>query len=201
MVHNTTVEVERGPVYNATVVDANGNTAESEKINSNKYIFGSTPTYPITAKASNNSWIDIDGDGNRTTNDITLDINMTSYTNAITPITTILSDANKTRRVALANKLHEIFDIPLDGLYKTPSSSKNTNMTILTNAIYKRVKELHASIKTIFNYNTLISEGNKTLENTYKSLKNAVEENSSLYINGQIDSSKRDRFQFCVNHL
>jgi len=198
-VHDTAVEVERGPVYNAIVVDAKNNIAKSEKINSDRYIFDSTPIYPITAKASSDSWIDIDGDGNRTTNDITLDINMTSYTNVITPITTILSDANKTRRDKLANKLSETFDIPLDDLNKTPSSSNSSNMAILTNAIYKKVKELHTSIKTMFNYNTLIKEGNTTLKNIYNNLKNAVDENSSLYTNGQIDALKIEKYLYDTN--
>ena len=197
-VNSTTVTVERGAVINAKVVDANGKVATS-KIDSNQYIFKSTPTYPLTAIASNESWIDIDGDGNRTANDVVLDINMTSYSNVITPVTTILSDSNKTKRDALAQKLSQLFNIPVGDLSKAPSTAQNSGLAILTNAIYKAVKTRHAAIADIFNYKTLIVDGNNTLQKSDNTLSQAVENNSSLYTNGILDSSKIEKYLYDTN--
>jgi hypothetical protein len=195
----TTTEAERGPVFNAKVVDAKGDIGIEEG-NTNKYKFYFTPTYPLTVQASNDSWIDIDGDGKKTTKDVVLDVNMTSYVNVITPITTVLSDENKTKREALAKKLSEKFNIPINDLYKVPSKANDSNLSILTNVIYKKAKELNKSIKALFNYKTLVTDSNTTLENSFTSLENKVKGNSSLYKNGVIDSLKLEKYLYDNNN-
>ena len=77
--------IERGPVLQSIVKDAQNKFAVNTA-NTNEYIFSSSPTYPITASEG---WIDIDQDNNKTTNDVFLDVNLSSYSNIITPITTI----------------------------------------------------------------------------------------------------------------
>ena len=113
---STDVTVERGKVYDAVVSDANGQIA-TQKLDQNIYTFAQTPVYPITATGG---WIDVDNDGNITTADVQLDLNLTSYSNVITPITTYISDHNETireqRLAQLSNDMNCTKDDLLDVL-------------------------------------------------------------------------------------
>ncbi|MEA2016803.1 MAG: hypothetical protein U9N59_00010 [Campylobacterota bacterium] len=186
---NKTVYVERGAVYLAIVKDSDGNYAVNTP-NTNIYNFEDVPTYPIYASSG---WIDIDNDNNKTLNDVVLDLNLSSYSNNITPVTTLLSESNTTRRAAIEVKLFELFGINNVDLYKLPSVANNDKLEELTNALYKLSKEYNKTINNLFNYDTLIIESNSTLEdevfklslyNYSGSLETYLyEENSSLFTN------------------
>jgi hypothetical protein len=118
----TKITVERGKVFNANVIDKNGNIA-IQNIGTNTYTFLNKPTYPITASGG---WIDIDGNNKLTSNDIKLDINLTSYTNEITPISTFISNSDKNlRNQKLLSLLSKINDSNLSSeqLLMLPSKS------------------------------------------------------------------------------
>jgi len=192
--NNTTVYVERGPVLQSIVQDANGNYA-TNKINTNQYTFNNTPAYPITASGG---WIDIDQDGNKTTSDIVLDINLTSYSSNITPITTLLSESNITKREALENKLLSISNLTdKNDLYKLPSVSGKQSLAVLVNSIYKTSKEQNNSINQLFSYKNLVTDSNNTLQNEFISLNS--ETNSSIFKNGKIDSLLLEKYLYDTN--
>ena len=188
----TTIEVERGPVKLANVKDANGNLAR-DKNGSNFYVFDSLPTYPITVTEG---IIEINNDKNKT---VILDINMSSYTNVITPITTLLSDSDKNKRADLEAYLMNTYNLTKEELYQSPSKSKNENIALLTNVIYKITKEKNSSINTIFSYKNLITDTDTTLNDEFKRLSSKLDTNDSLKTNGKLDSLKLENYLYDTN--
>lgn len=133
---STDVIVERGKVYNAKVVDAQGNVAK-QKENQNVYTFPTPPVYPVSVSGG---WIDVDNDGNLTTSDIALDINMSSYSNTVTPVTTFIAsgDADEAKREARMETLMEKTGITsIEELLAPPSMAGSKNNIALNNAIFK----------------------------------------------------------------
>ena len=157
----TSVEVERGKVYDSNVTDASGKVA-TKTAGSNIYVFSGTPTYPITA---NGGWIDLDGDGDMTTADIALDVNLTSYSTVVTPITTYLADVNSTKREQKLQELALSLGTTAENLLKVPS--KGTKDTIIAaNAIFKEMKiapNTPPTTLSLTDINTTLS----TLKTTY----------------------------------
>ncbi|MGZ5208106.1 MAG: PKD domain-containing protein [Sulfuricurvum sp.] len=131
----TDVTVERGKVFDANVTDANGLTA-IEQNNSNIYRFSNQPVYPITVKGG---WIDVDGDLRKTPTDVELTLELKSYSNIITPLTTYIADANETIRNTKLNALSQKFGLTVDEL-KTLPSTGSKNALLLQNAIYEHLK-------------------------------------------------------------
>ncbi|MEA2017921.1 MAG: hypothetical protein U9N59_05690 [Campylobacterota bacterium] len=160
---STDVEVERGKVYDATVTDSSSPALTATKTTgSNVYTFASTPTYPIKV---NGGWIDVDGDGEMTTEDIALDIEMTSYSNVVTPITTYISDANETIREQRMSQLMSDMNITSQTeLLKPPSKAQN-NTIFLANAIFKAMKENNTT--DLSNNFTDINSSFSTLKTTF----------------------------------
>lgn len=188
---STIVEIERGPVKRASLSDAQGVFA-SDYNNSNFYIFENyLPTYPL---AVSHGFIEINNERNKT---VVLDTNMSSYTNVITPITTILSDTNESKREALEIKLMQEYSLTREELYLSASKSKNENIAILTNAIFKKAKEYNKSISAIFNYETLIVDANTTLRNEFDAL--AAISEPSILTDGKVDSIKLESYLYDTN--
>lgn len=181
------VEVERGAVLYATVKDVNGVVAKDYN-NSNIYLFDTLPTYPLVASGG---VIKIANDTNKT---VLLDINMSSYTNNITPITTILTESNRTKRAFLEEKLMGDFTLTKEELYSIPSKKENTNLAVLTNHLYKKAKENNTTLENIYNYTN-----NTTLKSEFDSFKAAIQNNSTLMVNGAIDSLKLENYLYEQN--
>ncbi|PHS58829.1 MAG: hypothetical protein COB17_02470, partial [Sulfurimonas sp.] len=131
------VVVERGAVLDANVTDANGSVAIQVSDTNNTYVFATQPVYPITATGG---WIDINGDGNLTEADVALDINLTSYTNNITPTTTYIADANATIRKQKLDKLALETNTTTQDLLNVPSKA-STNAIVVLNAIFEKLIE------------------------------------------------------------
>jgi hypothetical protein len=135
----TNVEVERGKVYDANVTDSSTPPKVAKMtVGSNIYKFATTPTYPIVASGG---WIDVDGDGNMTTSDIVNDLNLTSYSNVITPTTSYLGDISTTAGKAKLDKLIEEMNVTKEDLLKAPSKA-SANAIVIANAIYKKRKQV-----------------------------------------------------------
>jgi predicted small lipoprotein YifL len=133
----TNIEVERGKVYDANITDSsNPVKVATMTVGSNVYTFSTTPTYPIKAVGG---WIDVDGDGNMTTSDVVNDLNLTSYSKVITPITTYLGDINSTQGKARLEQLISDMNTTEADLLKVPSKS-NKNAIVVQNAIYNVMK-------------------------------------------------------------
>ena len=131
------VEVERGKIYDAQVTDSSTPAKIATKVvGSNIYTFTGTPIYPIIASGG---WIDIDGDGNMTTADILSDINLTSYSNVITPTTSYLGDTSSIEGKAKLDKLIADLNVSKEDLLKVPSKS-SAKAILVANSIYQKVK-------------------------------------------------------------
>jgi len=112
----TTVTVERGPVFGATVTDSS--TPVKTAVNTagtNQYVFASTPTYPITVT---DGFIDANYDGVITAGvDYPLDLPLVAERGLnITPLTTYIADLNDTEEETLAATIGatvtELTDLP-----------------------------------------------------------------------------------------
>jgi hypothetical protein len=155
----STVTVERGPVLFAKVVDANGTEAKNTNFGySNTYSFSSLPKLPITASGG---YIDINLDGKLDANDTKLDINLTSYTNIISPITTMIEN-NTTKR----NYFMNLYDLNETELLQT-IPSKNAKTIILNNGIFEAMKRGYLFRSTEFN--TTLNDINTTYTQSYSS--------------------------------
>lgn len=131
------VVVERGPVFDANVTDMKGRVARQVAEGNNTYRFENTPDFPIHARGG---WIDVDRDGNLTHNDIMLDINLTSYSNVITPLTTYIADANQSVREQKLQELEELTGVAKEELIGSPSHA-GKNALIALNAVYEKLVE------------------------------------------------------------
>jgi len=137
IVSGYSVVVERGAVLDANVTDANGSVAVQVSDTNNTYIFENEPVYPIKAEGG---WIDVDGDGNLTENDVPLDINLTSYCNVITPTTTFIADENETLREERLQELASETNCTTDDLLLPPSKATKNSIVVL-NAVYEKLIE------------------------------------------------------------
>jgi len=147
----TDVTVERGAVYEANVVDADGNIAV-QKQSQNIYTFEDTPTYPITVTGG---WIDVDSDGKKTVSDVLLSLPMYSYSNIVTPVTTYIADANESIRDSRILELETNLGIDRSELMKLPSLSIQEAM-LAQNAVYSQIVSSENNMSAI-NMNQLAS--------------------------------------------
>jgi hypothetical protein len=143
----TDIEVERGKVYDANVTDSSEpKLVATMTVGSNIYRFASTPTYPIMASGG---WIDVDGDGDMTTEDVVNDLNLTSYSKVITPVTTYLGDISLDAGKARLDKLIADMHTTETELLKVPSKSEKYAI-IAQNAIYAIMKSNNSTDVDIY---------------------------------------------------
>jgi len=183
------VVVERGPVLDANVTDANGSVAVQVSDTNNTYIFENEPVYPITAEGG---WIDVDGDGNLTEEDVALDINLTSYSDVVTPTTTYCSDENETIREERLQELADETNCTVEELLTVPSEATKNSIIVL-NAVYEKLVEkanIHSNapiaISAILERYTEI-ENNANLDENATSLEMALalEEQTMFNLNAK----------------
>lgn len=151
----TTIEVERGKVYDSNVTDSAGLVA-IQKAGTNLYTFTGNITYPIKAVGG---WIDLNDDGARTVLDMPLDINLTAYDGAktLTPATTYLSDNNASVRAIKLQELLIALGTTEENLLKVPS--KGTAETVIANnAIFKDMKISNSTALNIADINATIQD-------------------------------------------
>jgi len=147
-----TITVERGAAYDAIVTDANGQIAIQDN-GKNTYVFATTPALPISV---NGGWIDVDGDGELTTNDIKLELEMKSYTSNVTPLTTYLANSDANNRDTILNDLVNASGATKEELLKVASTA-DIKAIIAINAIYKEMKENNSTSISIDNLETVMS--------------------------------------------
>ena len=155
-IENNDVTVERGATYDANVTDANGQVGE-QKNGENVYTFATTPKYPISV---NGGWIDVDGDGELTTEDVELKMTMKSYSKTVTPVTTYISDANQTVRENKLKALATLADTSETELLKVASEA-DTKAILVINAVYQEMKDQNTTNVATNTIQTTLS----TLEN------------------------------------
>lgn len=147
----TTVTVERGPVFGATVTDAKGQLATTVK-DTNKYTFASTPTYPITVTGGR---FDANYDGKIDTNDFALPIVMKAENGLnITPMTTYFNDLNDTQEQAFATSNN----LNIDELRKLPSDASGAALAAINAVFAALVQKVQSSIPANFNLENAFNE-------------------------------------------
>ena len=135
--NHTDIEVERGKIYEANVTDSSNPPIVAVMTKgSNIYRFNSRVNYPIIVK---NGWIDVDGDKNKTTADLINDLNLTSYSNIVTPITSYLGDTNSIKGKAKLDQLISEMNVTKDNLLKVPSQS-TPEVVLIANTIFLAIK-------------------------------------------------------------
>lgn len=137
------VTVERGKVFAAVVKDSSTPAqVAAVTYNSNVYTFTKPPVFPIKVSGG---YIDVNNDGIITTADVFLDMNMSSYSNLVTPISTYLAlDENATLReqklnalVLMLQELDANSTVSAGDLLKLPSKSK-AEVALVANAIFAK---------------------------------------------------------------
>jgi hypothetical protein len=179
------ITVERGATYDANVTDADGQVAVQNN-QENVYVFATTPKAPITAKGG---WIDVDGDGELTANDIELDIEMKSYSDNITPLTTYIADDDQTKRDEKLADLVTKSGTSKEELLKVATKA-DKKAIIAINAIFQEMKEANSTNITAQNIQTTISSFSEFLTSDKNSseLAKAIEAKtiSNLLSSGKI---------------
>jgi hypothetical protein len=159
------VEVERGPVLMATVKDADGQIATYADAMKPVYHFRNKITYPVTVTGG---YIDVNQDGKLDGNDTALDKNITmkSFSNVVTPITTMasagLADGNTTGFEKKIQELADSFGVSVTELKKRPSKANTIKVALLANIIYgkqvggKAIADINATDvnSSLSDYNT-----------------------------------------------
>jgi len=165
----TSITVERGPVFFASVKDKNGLQATNDNFGfSNTYTFQTKPTLPIYVKGG---YIDADNNSNLDKNDVILKFKMSSYSNIISPLTTFVGDS-KSDPTKL-NYLTKYYNISKTDIYTDVPSKTSKNVIILSNAIYKNLKLGYAFNSSEFNQT--IIDLNATYEQSYSDITNLKE--------------------------
>ncbi len=143
-----TVTVERGKVYDANVTDSSTpEQTATQNEGTNTYTFANEITYPVKV---NGGFIDVNGDGQYSEGDLPLNIEMVSYEDKVTAITTYISkdeagalitDATK-RTEKLQTLVTQLDDsnATADELLKVPSEA-STKVQMATNAIYAEMSD------------------------------------------------------------
>ena len=164
----TSITVERGPVFMATVKDANGLVAVNSKFGmSNVYEFTGTPKAPISVSGG---YVDVNNNSILDENDTKLDINMSSYSNIVSPITTLVG--NPDNNSTMYNHLINNYNISKSQIFDLVPSKTSKDVLILSNAIYK---SLHSSdVFPSSDFNDSITEVTSIYNN------NGYDENTSL---------------------
>jgi len=161
------VLAERGPVFLADVSDAKGMKATKVNLGySNRYRFEKKPTFPLHLE---NGVIDLNRDNKIDENDIELDINMSSYSLVISPLTTVVGDSKERMK-----QLGDYLSITEDEILNRVPSEASVNAVVLSNACYKAIKSGYSfgseefnrtvdEVKTIYQENFIEVKDSKEL--------------------------------------
>jgi len=172
-----TVTVERGKVYGATVTDSTTPTNQTATQNDgeNTYTFENEIVYPVKVEGG---FIDVDGDGQYSEGDLDLDMELVSYEDNVTTISTYISkDANgdlipsEEERQAKLDSLVAALDDPTataQELLKLPSDQAE-KAQMATNALYAQMAEPNSTDVDLSEVTEVVSK-----------LQEMVDTNSSL---------------------
>jgi hypothetical protein len=189
----TTYTVERGPLYDATVTDANGKTA-TQVSGTNKYDFTGTVVKPVKVVGG---WIDVNGDGVKDSGDVESEIELLSYEDGVvTPITSALAESDPAKREALISAMASEYGISKSALLDLPSKSQN--VAVLANAIYNDAKENNLTRFNPTQYHTdfVTNSVSGTLATNLRSKftsYTAIATSSDGMTNGKFDAKKLEK--------
>jgi len=191
------VVVERGPVYDCNVTDSEGKIAIQVGEHNNTYIFKKKPKFPIRAHGG---WIDVDRDGNLTEKDYSLDINLSSYGDTLTPTTTFFAENNETDGEELLEELAKETNTTIEELLTVPSQGTKNSIIVL-NAVYEKLierKNDHSNaplaIKAILErYQEILNNTNLDDNTSSLEMASSIEEETMLKLHGKGLIKKLDK--------
>ncbi|MDF1880708.1 hypothetical protein JHD50_05215 [Sulfurimonas sp. MAG313] len=164
---NTSVQVERGPILGAVVLDSNGTQATEDANGS--YTFDSTPVYPITAYGG---YIDVNRNGVIDAGEVKNTIILKAQSGAVlTLLTSILSSQDLNASTILLDDL---------GLNSALTPGEDDDVAALSDVVYKYLIENNLSNASDLN----ISELSQTLDQ----IKIKIEE----YDNDDLEVSEKE---------
>ncbi|MCO4782541.1 MAG: DUF2202 domain-containing protein [Candidatus Cloacimonetes bacterium] len=159
------VLVERGPVLGCSVSDSLGNIATSK--GNGTYSFSTQPSYPIEASGG---YIDVDGNGEITSNDRKLDMTLrTEQGKSVTVLTTLAEDQEA------KDYLMQQLDVSEEELFNS-SPRKNAKIAALSDSIYSDCLENNCS--------DLKNFGKQRLETLKPNLQNSIQEYEGAVASG-----------------
>jgi len=175
-----TVTVERGKVYGATVTDSTEptNQTATQEDGKNSYTFENEIVYPVKVEGG---FIDVDGDGQYSEGDLELDMELVSYEENVTAISTYISkdDAGKyipseadrqAKLDELANQLNDAdatakeIEAFASDLLKLPSE-QTTKAQMATNAIYAEMIDENSTDINLGEVSTRVKKFEVMVEN------------------------------------
>lgn len=138
------VVVERGPVINALVKDANNQEANNTE--KNIYVFAENIKYPISVKSRTDGYtfIDTNYDFKPDENDVILDLELRSCSNKVTMISTLVANETSCDEDKVKEKYESLssdLKILVDDLKELPSKASSTKAIILNNVIYASLQK------------------------------------------------------------
>ncbi len=173
-----TVTVERGKVYDANVTDSSTpEQTATQNEGTNTYTFANEITYPVKV---NGGFIDVDSDGQYSEGDLELNIEMISYEDKVTPITTYISkdengnyedDAEK-RELKLQELSTQLNDesANIEDLMKLPSEA-STKSQMAINSVYAEMLDENSTAINLGEVSTRVSNfENMMSENKFQDL-------------------------------
>jgi len=198
------IKVERGAVFMSKVTDIDGKVAFRNNLGfSNIYTFATQPQYPIYAKGG---YIDVNGDGKLTRkDDKRLDIDMLSYSNIISPLTTLVGDDNIS-----IEYLNKEYNIRRSDIFDKVPSKTSIDAILFSNIAYIAIKNGY-SIKsdefkeTVNNIKEIYNQKFADIKDLTQ-LSIALEEeilkdkNSTAIATGEIDSIQNSVSNHDITH-
>ena len=166
------ITVERGPVLDANVTDANG--TQGHELGNGQYAFDNAPQYPITAIGG---YIDVNRNGKIDAGEVKNTLKLQAKAgDVVTIATTLAEDKN------VSQLLETAFDLkPEDIETKTPGMDKKVEA--LSNMVYAYAMEHNVSDLSDFNATQLMAmkeQFHETVQNYKDDAKDAAEHEEAL---------------------
>ena len=166
------ITVERGPVLDANVTDANG--TRGHELGNGQYAFDDAPQYPITAIGG---YIDVNRNGKIDAGEVKNTLKLQAKAgDVVTIATTLAEDKN------VSELLETAFDLkPEDIKTKTPGMDKKVEA--LSNMVYAYAMEHNVSDLSDFNATQLMAmkeQFHETVQNYKDDAKDAAEHEEAL---------------------
>ncbi len=166
------ITVERGPLLDANVTDANG--TQGHELGNGQYAFDNTPQYPITATGG---YIDINRNGTIDAGEVKNTLKLQAHSgDVVTIATTLAEDRNVSQLLEAAFNL-----APEDIETKTPGTDKN--IEALSNVVYAYAMEHNISDLSDLNATELMAlkaQFHETAQNYKEDAKDAAEHEEEL---------------------
>ena len=125
-----------------------------------------------------------------------MDIELKSYSDVITPITSIASNSNPEDFNESIRILSTTFEIPTEELLMLPSSIDNLKLSVLVNSVFIEAKKNNMDIASLFNLINIKNESSPqiiALKSRFDAIKVYAQDSRGM-TNGKFDSVKLEQY-------